>query len=152
MSSPPISLILLNASATLYPYNGTVKSVKTYGEPITLESVYIRAKKRSSMSNLGESDEGVFSLYFDCSNSSPAGTVFSDNDKIVFGRNVLTVRAVRSASNDGNTVHHFEVDLVFSDVLPSVISGGVPTSVYQRILSGGAPSTVYSKQVLGGAP
>lgn len=150
--SSPIPRRLLVHSASLYPYAGTVNSVKTSGEPVGLKFVRFEPVKQNAMTSLGDMKNDSFVMVFDCRNSSPPGTTFKADDKIVFGRSTMAVRKVASGVDDTSSAHHYEVNLVYTGTLPDVISGGVPSSVFYKILSGGSPPSTYSKQVSGGVP
>lgn len=110
--SNPISLTILTHSATLYPYTNTVNSVKTYGTAVNLTQVRVRSVKQNAMTSLGEMKNDKFLLTYDCVNSLPLATTFKAQDKIVYGASTLAVRAVTTATGDGDTPHHYEVSLV----------------------------------------
>lgn len=107
-----MSSAILTHSATLYPYTGTVNSVKTYGAAVNLTSVRVRSVKQVGMTSLGEMKNDKFLLSFDCVNSAPFGTTFKANDKIVFGTSTLAVRAANPCPGDSDAIHHWEVSLV----------------------------------------
>lgn len=103
---------LLVHSASLYPYTGTVNSVKTYGALVALKFVRFEPVKQNAMTSLGEMKNDTFVMVFDCRNSTPVGATFKANDKIVFGSTTLAVRKVASGIDDTANVHHYEVNLV----------------------------------------
>ena len=103
---------LLVHSASLYPYTGTVNSVKTYGASVAMKFVRFEPVKQNAMTSLGEMKNDTFVMVFDCRNSTPVGTTFKTNDKIVFGTSTLAVRKVASGVDDTSSAHHLEVSLV----------------------------------------
>lgn len=110
--SSPVSLGLLIHSATLYPYTGTVNSVKTYGAAVNLTQVRFTSVKQDAMTSLGEMKNDKFKMTFDSANSAPSGTLFKVNDKIVYGTSTLAVRAVTTSYSSDLDPHHQEVSLV----------------------------------------
>lgn len=107
--SRPIPRRLLVHSATLEPYAGTVKSVRTYGTAVELSRVRVDPVRRNAMTSLGDAKSDAYVLFFDAVNSLPAGTEFHVNDRITFRGESLSVREVAQLSGDSAAVHHWEV-------------------------------------------
>lgn len=110
--SNPIPRRLLIHSGTLAPYTGTVNSLKTYGAAVTLEHVRFDPVKQNAMTSLGDMKNDRFTLFFDCVNSRPAGTVPAVGDKITFGTLALFARKVTPCYGSTPEVHHYEVACV----------------------------------------
>jgi len=107
-----ISKSILSESATLYPYTGTVNSVKTYSATVSLANVRFVSIRQNAMTSLGDMKNDKYKMFFDCVNSAPSGMTFKKDDKIVYGSLTLYVRAVENPKALGTAVHHWEVSLV----------------------------------------
>jgi len=110
--SNPIPRRLLVHSGTLTPYAGMVNSVKTYGAAVALTFVRFEPVKQNAMTSLGDMKADRFTMFFDCVNSRPAGTVPAVGDKIKFGTIELSARKVTPCYGSTPEVHHYEVACV----------------------------------------
>jgi hypothetical protein len=81
-----------------------------YGTSVALSRVRFEPIKQNAMTSLGDMRNDKFLLFFDCRNSLPLGRTFAIKDKITFGSQVLSVRAVTPCYGDASTVHHYEVN------------------------------------------
>jgi hypothetical protein len=108
--SRPISLRALKHTCTLEPYTGMSAGAPTYGTSVALSRVRFEPIKQNAMTSLGDMRNDKFLLFFDCRNSLPLGRTFAIKDKITFGSQVLSVRAVTPCYGDATTVHHYEVN------------------------------------------
>ncbi|MEI8095881.1 MAG: putative minor capsid protein [Spirochaetales bacterium] len=108
MASPIMRRLLVHA-ATLERYTGTTGHSVTYGPALTLLFVRFEPVKQNAMSSLGDAKDDLFTLYIDCANTLPLGTVPAVKDRITFGAVTLTVREVRACFADASGPHHYEV-------------------------------------------
>ena len=110
--SSPIPRRLLPHKAVLSVYEGTVNSVKSYADPVDISFVRFEAVKQTAMTGLGESKNDRYIMFFDCVNSRPLGIAPKKLDKIEFDGAALVVRVVTACYGRGESVHHYEAQLV----------------------------------------
>ena len=79
----------------------------TYATPATVVN-YVRCEpvKASALKALGDMKDDKLTVYYDCANSSPAGIVFKELDRIIFGGVYYTIRTIVDFSP-----HHVEIML-----------------------------------------
>lgn len=110
--SKPIPRRMLPHVAVLSPYIGTIASVRQYGTDIDLSFVRFEPVRQTALTSLGDSKNDRFTMYYDCINSMPRGTVPKQFDKISFQFMMLTVRYVKPCYGDRAGVHHYEVNCI----------------------------------------
>lgn len=84
---------------------------ETFAAGVTLQFVRFEPTKQTAITSLGEGKDDKMMMFFDCKNSLPVGTTFSQLDKIVFGDFTLRVRLNDFLYGDDAAVHHYEVSL-----------------------------------------
>jgi hypothetical protein len=111
--SKPIPVSLLRNTGTLETYIKTVNGLAQYA-PVatTLTRVRFQPVKQNAMTALGDMKNDRFTLFIDCVNSLPKGTVPAKKDRITFGNMALIVRDVIPQYGDDAGVHHYEVACV----------------------------------------
>ena len=96
-------------------HSANYKSVVTdaYGNSVTTTTALTRVRfepvKKTMLSNLGESKDDKFMMFFDCTNSRPLEHVFTKLDKIEFNGVDLSIREV--IPEYGTKLHHYEIVL-----------------------------------------
>lgn len=108
-----IPLYLLNMTATLYPSSTPDEyGNPTFGTAKTLGNIYIEQTKAVTIGGLGETSDGTLTMFFDAENSTPAGTVFKNLDKVVFDSNNYRIRqAVPYRNPMTGLIRHWEIQL-----------------------------------------
>ena len=106
---------LLTQTADFYSYiDESEQGGANYSAKVILTKVRVTKAKQMLMTALGEAKSDKLVLYFDVTNSLPAGTTFKADDKIVYSNVDYRVREVIEARNE-NTVHHYKLALVGVD-------------------------------------
>lgn len=106
---------------TLLPHDA-VLITKMGGDAITpptevqtpLEHVRVKGGSRITYADRGATLECSKTLYFDCTNSRPRGTVFREGERLAFMGETYTIKAVNPVSTDSRNdrIHHWECGLV----------------------------------------
>lgn len=108
-----IPMYLLNMTATLHPSSAPDEyGNPTFGTAVTLGNIYIEQTKAVTIGSLGETSDGTLTMFFDAENSTPAGTVFKNLDKVVFDSINYQIRqAVPYRNPMTGLIHHWEIQL-----------------------------------------
>jgi hypothetical protein len=111
---PPIPRVVLNQSATLYPFLTTsAAGVKTYNTAVSLSCMAVFPIKQNAMTSLGEMKNDLYLMIFDSANSLPAGTTFKKKDKIFYGSENIEIRKAEPIYDlTTGAVHHWELNIV----------------------------------------
>lgn len=111
--SNPIPRTLLQHSATLYQYTGTVNGADQFGTAVSLGHIYVEPAKQNAMTSLGDSKNDTFRIWFDRVNSTPTGQTFKVKDKIVYDGLTCRIRKAQPIKPaTSNVLHHWELNLV----------------------------------------
>ncbi len=84
---------------------------REYGDPVELS--YVRFEPTSKVVTDKENTQKQLTatMYFDCTNSQPAGQKFDDTGVIVFDGKEYTIAVVDTLYASGSSPHHYELGL-----------------------------------------
>lgn len=115
MKIKPIPKNLLIHSCTLRHKSGDTGG---YYPPEIIETqlnhVLIQGGSKITYSNDANELTCSRTLYYDCANSTPRGISFHENDEIIFGDEVCTIKVVLPCYTDINNSqpHHYEIGIL----------------------------------------
>ena len=82
-------------------------------ERIELTTVRIVATKSTVLTSEGYTKVDTLTLYFDCTNSTPAGFIPQERDRVEWQGGSYTIKSVTPCyTRDVDVVHHYEAGLV----------------------------------------